>query len=345
MKRSLYALMLLATFGFTACGGDDKDEQEQSGCTETQVTVEVDGVDKCFEPCPAKASVCVTDTASKKSQTTVYQCETATADSEIQIVKDKKVTDCDNGCNADNTACAPKSSEGEGGGEQQTQKTPEEEKNELCHDGGEDICDEGYECRIVMMGEEKSPICVKPGSTCEKVSEEAKSCQKSSSGKDAIATLTCYAGAGADEGKNYGFELAAECKDTEMCGDKDGELACIPKKEEEKPSGKKCGDAFVATCNADGSTTACIKGEIKTTPRGESVGTCHVFAEAQMAQYVLEVTCTVVELPQNICIDGGGVGIYSQKTCAQAEDGKWYWYMSDADFCVNGCKDEHFCNE
>ncbi len=336
MKKSLFYILMSATLCCTACDDDSKTSKESNDNKEQHESLcqtECAPDEACVQITYDQGYTCAKKCEIPEQKITACHEEDGTAYTKIVsicgLAKDNQtlveqpqddVTWCDsNQCNADKTACYD----------------PVDEKDSLCTDeDGLSICEEGYTCVVVDYYGETTGLCINPqDESCQPASSPKTNCHMND-GQAIYSETECFVGVGPDEGKFVPFTFEEKCLADEICGDKDGKAACVKAEPEEGGKDLGCGANFVASCNADGSTHACIKGNVVDTPWSSSViGTCHVFADAQYAGYIIEESCTVLEMPQESCF----YGIYTKKSCGKAENGKYYWYMSDAYSCPGEC--------
>jgi len=309
-----------------ACNADKTDCAEPTevvnkcseDCTNNTICAKVDGKYKCAEKCD-KEGVKKTCKEADGMATVSADYICAMDDDNKNLVKHDPqpgVADCtSNACNADKTDCAAE----------------EDLKASLCTaSDGLSICETGFDCVLVDYYGETTPLCVDlADKSCTQAEQNIISCNTVDD-KAILTTKECYAGVNVDAGNIFALVTDDPCENDEVCGTKDGQAACIKSSSTGGGTDLGCGADFKASCNSDGSTTACINGKVTNTPWSSSTtGTCHVFADAQYAGYIIEESCTVLEMPIESCLSS----IYVKKTCGKAENGKYYWYMSAANYC------------
>lgn len=320
----------------TDCAENNNNNNEEklcSGvkCADDEVCIAPSKVDAeaCYKTCEKAETREKCEMANEiASAHIVYSCNYAADDKTLILKVADGVTEPDLSahlceypmCNEAGDACA----------------TADEYSDSLCiAPDGLSICEDDYVCRLVKVEDGIEPYCVsKDDEGCETVGETISNCDDGTG----VTKLTCLAGALKDEGKNYYYFDAFEpCGVNEGCQMVDGAAKC--QEQFVSDPEESCGAEFTAACNADGTTTSCINGKVVEGAASTS-GTCHVFADAQVAMYILESSCTLLEMPKEVCFESGGIASYTKQTCGKAEDNNYYWYMSDAEFCTDGCNDD-----
>ena len=278
MKRTLW--IAAVAFCFAGCGDDDKKPTEEGvvavqscdlKCDGGKVCAIFNGKAACYATCTKSETIC--EVLEGQARTVKKTCTVAA--NGVKVVSIIEPEDCNAGwgCNKAKTACEKQESEED--------KRAKEEKESLCANAS---CADNLECRIVLDGDEKKAICVKPNSICA-APGITQACEN-----DVRTTFTCYKGAGADAGKNYATSSEENCPAHQECGENENEETTCVDKISDADNAEKTELCKAVTCSGN---TEC---RIVKTDAKEKEAVC----------VEKDATCTKTTPVQNRCAQAEG---------------------------------------